>query len=178
MPGPRLIETPAIITNATDGDNIMGISPEVPSIQPSSLRGLRFPSLQETSPFQMPTDQQHWFSMQTKIETDAPKLTNAILSMYKVFRTAFLIYKKEDQGIQKMVDLISVKARQGLAIHLKMEIPIFLMLTVKVCMQKLDTFIKLENISNYRVILQSCHMNPVKNKQVNCDNIHQCQALA
>ena len=83
VPGPRLIETPANITTATDGDDIMGISPEVPPIQPSSLRGLRFPSLQETSPFQMPTDQQHWFSMQTKIETDAPKLTNAILSMYK-----------------------------------------------------------------------------------------------
>ena len=64
--------------------------------------------------------------MQTKIETDAPKLTNVILSKYKVFHTAFLIYKEEAQGIQKMVDLISVKARQRLAIHLKINIPIFL----------------------------------------------------
>ena len=54
-----------------------------------------------------------------------------------------------------------------------MKIPIFLMLTDEVCMQKLDTFFKLENISNYRVILQRCHLNPVKNTQVNCDNIQQ-----
>ena len=59
VPGPRLIEIPANITTATDGDDITGISPEVPPIQPSSLRKLRFPSLQETSPFQMSTDQQH-----------------------------------------------------------------------------------------------------------------------
>ena len=52
-----------------------------------------------------------------------------------------------------------------------MEIPIFLMLSDKLCMQKLDTFFKLKNIPNCRVILQSCHMNPVKNKKVNCGNI-------
>ena len=66
VPGPRLMETPANITTATDGDDIMGISPEVPPIQPSSFRGLPSPLLQETSPFKMPSDQQHWFSIQTK----------------------------------------------------------------------------------------------------------------
>ena len=38
-------------------------------------------------------------------------------------------------------------------------------------MQKLDAHFKLKNISNYKMILQKCHMEPVENYQVDSDNI-------
>jgi len=39
------------------------------------------------------------------------------------------------------------------------------------CMQKIDKHFKLEIISNYRIILQKCHMEPVENHQVDSDKI-------
>ena len=82
-----------------------------------------------------------------------------------------MIYKKEHKDIQPMVDLISIKATQGLATHLKMVMADFLKLSDESCMQKIDTHFKLENILNYRIILQKCHMMPVENYQVDSDKI-------
>ena len=168
VPGTRLVDVSTAIADA-GGDSTA--SPGIPTIQPSGLRGLHFPQLRETSHRQVDTDQDYWYKMQSQIEKDAPTLDNGILSKWKIFRALFMIYKKEHKGIQPMVDLISIKARQGLATHLKMGLADFLDLSDDSCMQKIDTHFKLENISNYRIILQKCHMEPVENHQVDSDKI-------
>ena len=47
-------------------------------------------------------------------------------------------------------------------IHLKINMPKLLALPDELCIQKLDAHFKLENVSNYRMDLQKCHMDPVE----------------
>ena len=63
---------------------------------------------------------------------------NAIVSSWKIFRTDYLIYKEENNGIQSMVNLISVKTRQGLAINLQIYAHSFLKLIDDECINALD----------------------------------------
>ena len=85
------------------------------------MRGFRFPKLLENAQIQVDSNQENWYKMQTEIEKRALRLLNGILSKWKIFRTLFGVNKVEDKGIQAMVDLIIVKARQGLVIHLKLK---------------------------------------------------------
>ena len=59
-------------------------------------------------------------------------------ALYKIFRPALIIYKKEDHGMYSMVELISLKARNNLVVHLKMDISAFSLLSDEKCMEKMD----------------------------------------
>ena len=77
LPGPRPIDVSAAI--ADEGGDTTG-SPAVPTMQPSGLRGLRFPQLLENAQIQVDSNQETWYKMQTEIEKRAPRLLNGILS--------------------------------------------------------------------------------------------------
>ena len=89
-----------------------------------------------------PFIKQKWLMVQPETDLNRPKLKNATMALYRPFWTAFIIYK--------VIELISVKARQGLIVHLKMDINNFNPLTDEKFMGKLDKHFIMEDISNYR----------------------------
>ena len=101
----------------------------MPTMPTSNSLGIQMPQHQVINNMQMSADQRNFFERQTDTEKGKPKLENAIVPLWKIFRTDYLINKEENNGIQSMVDLISVKARQGLVISLKMNTHQFLKLT-------------------------------------------------
>ena len=141
------------------------------NVPSSPNMNLDLPQNQASHPYKIPADQLNWFEKQTPKEIKAPRLLNGIKSKWKIFSSAHKIYKEEQNGIQSMVDLISVKARQGLLVHLQMDTTKFLRLTDEQITKVLDKHFKLDQISNYKEILIKCHMVPAKNDAIDIDKI-------
>ena len=65
------------------------------------------------------------YAMQTPVELKAPKLEHATADQYKSFLYKFRSYKKEDNGIQNMVQLVSIVARKAISLLLKIDVAEF-----------------------------------------------------
>ena len=151
------------------GDNPGNLG--LPTIQPSNSLSLQMSQHSANNQIQMSAEQQNWFEKQTDKEKRRPTLKNGIVSSWRTFLADYLIYKAEENGIQSMVELISQKAKQGLMITLQMDSQTFLKQTDEQCIDALNKHFKLEQISNYRSILNKCKMKFVRNSAINTDNI-------
>ena len=83
---------------------------------------------------------QTWFKLQSKTELNAPKLITATSEQYKQFVAKFQRYKEEENGIQSMVALISIKARTTLCLLVNLSPKLFLQLSDDECQQKLNIY--------------------------------------
>ena len=127
------------------------VSPGIPTFQHSDLKGLQFPQLRDTFNRRVDNDQDHWYKIKSQIEKDARSLDNGIESKLKIFQAVFL--ELSDKSCMQKIDT-----------HFILE---------KISYYRI-TFKKLENLLNYRIILQKCHMEPAANHQVDSDTIQLC----
>ena len=75
-------------------------------------------------------DQQSLLIDQTETEKNRPKLKIGTMGNYKVFRPAFIIYKKEENGRRFMVEKIEGTVKQYLLGHWKMDSENFFLFTI------------------------------------------------
>ena len=129
------------------------------------------PKKMRSKKYQLPVEQLNWLDNQTDKEKSRPKLENGNQSNWKKFKAEHKVYREELNGNQPMVKLISSKARNGLLIPLKMNTLSFLKLTDEQITIILDKHFKLNQISNYKEILSSCHMVQSTNDNINIDKI-------
>ena len=102
----------------------------------------------------MPEEQNNMLSRQTEKK----------VNKWKIFRTESLIYKEVNSGIQSMVDLISVKARQGLVIHLQMNTQQFLQLTDEQYMKVFKNTVNWNKTPIKILVNKYYHLRPEKDK--------------
>ena len=143
----------------------------MPTMTSSHSMTMNSPQNQAGTVYQLTAEQLDWLDKQSPKETRAPRLLHGIISDWKVFRAAHTIYKEEQKGTQSMVELISIKARQGLLVHLEMTTAKFKKLTDAQVTKLLDDHFQLGQISNYKEILTKCHMPVAKNSAIDINKI-------
>ena len=94
------------------------------------------------------------YALQTPVELKAPKLEHATAEQYKAFLYKFKSYKDEDNGIQQMVQLISIVARKTISILLEIDVQDFLKLSDDDCQHALNKHFELDNNTNYKFVLK------------------------
>ena len=147
---------------------------DVNSIDDQNMQQQISPSLpmrKSSKRYQLPAEQLNWFENQSEKEKRRPRLENGNQSNWKQFRAEHKVYREEQNGNQPMVNLISIKARNGLLIHLNMDTKSFLKLTDEQVTTLLDKHFKLNQISNYKEILSRCHMVKSTNEEISIDRI-------
>ena len=121
--------------------------------------------------YHLPAEQLTWFENQSDKEKRRPRLEHGNQASWKQFRAEHKIYREEKNGNQPMVNLISIKAKISLSIHLSMDTSSFLKLTDEQVTTILDKHLKLNQISNYKEILSRCHMVKSTNDNISIDKI-------
>ena len=111
------------------------------------------------------------YAMQTPVELKAPKLEHATADQYKSFLYKFRSYKEEDNGIQNMVQLVSIVARKAISLLLKIDVADFLKLSDDKCQDILNEHFRIDNNSNYKSVVKKISMNTTPNDAVDLEAI-------
>ena len=111
------------------------------------------------------------YALQTPVELKAPKLEHATAEQYKAFLYKFKSYKDEDNGIQHMVQLISIVARKTISILLEIDVQDFLKLSDDDCQHALNKHFELDNNTNYKFVLKKISMSAASNDAINLEEI-------
>ena len=138
------------------------ISPTAPTPQVSAATTM------PVNPSAMTT---RMYTLQTPVELKAPRLEQATADQYKSFLYKFKSYKEEDNGIQNMVNLVSVNARKAISLLLKISVEDFLKCPDDFCQELLNRHFRIDNNTNYKSIVRKLYMVTTSNDAVDLEAI-------